>query len=745
MLIIVESPTKAKKISSLLGLKCMATVGHYQDLPLDTMGVDLKTYEPHFVVVDKKKSLPDELRAAARGKTVYIASDADREGGAIAVHVYDAIGKVAKQCFRMLFFEVTEKALKESMAKAVPFEKINPGEYNAFLGRRVGDRLVGYILSPIASKDLHCKISVGRVQSPGVRLIVDREREIRNFKSTPFWILAIQLNKNDTSFLAHHLGGKFEQISDAQAIVTAIKGQKTALAEKVDKRETKQNPKPPFTTVDLQASAAVRLKFAPDVTMALAQSLFQSGLISYHRTDSFRLDADFITEIRTFVGKTLGPSYLPAKPNEHKSGKSQIEGGAHEAIRPTHMHSSTEIAALIAKEGLTPQHAQLYELIFRRAVASQLAPALYDSTSYVFDVSGEKFKASGRVLKFEGFLKVYTETAEESGKKEEEVQTLPAVAIGEHVPKEKEILEEKKTKAPGRFSLGSLVKELERLEVGRPSTYASICKVILDRGYVKEEKGKVVPLPLGETLIDYLAAKHQWVIDYDLTSRMEGFLDTVATNAETYQRFCKGLHAKMGYMEPPARGEGSAPTEPQLRYANSLAEKGSLTVPAEALVNSQVLSKWIESIVGKKDPAKGSASKSGKPSHNGGADPGGEEIGACPSCGKPVKEFDKEYSCTAKCGFNLWKNKLDRFGKDITPSLAKRLIKGGPVTLRSLVSAKDPKKPFDANGTIHNDSQFGWSIKLSFDVEKKGTNSGPAKGSGGQKQQPQRQGHNGSW
>jgi len=479
--------------------------------------------------------------------------------------------------------------------------------------------------------------------------------------------------------------------------------------------------------------------------MALAQSLFQCGMISYHRTDSVRLDGDFIAEIRTFVGKTLGTAYLPAKPNDHKSAKSQVEGGAHEAIRPTHMHSSTEISALIAKEGLTPQHAQLYELIFRRAVASQLAPALYDSTTYVFDVAGEKFKAAGRVLKFEGFLKVYAETEEESGKKEEEVQTLPSVAMGERIPKEKEVLGEKKTKAPGRFTLGSLVKELERLEIGRPSTFASICKVIIDRGYVKEEKGKVVPLPLGETLIDYLAGKHQWVIDYDLTSRMEGFLDTVAANTETYQRFCKGLHAKMGYIEPPARGDGSAPTEPQLRYANGLAEKGGLTVPADALLNSQILSKWIESIVGKKDPAKGSASKSGKPSHNSGADPGGEEVGECPTCGKPVKEFDKAYSCMARCGFTLWKNKLDRFSKELSASLAKRLIEGGPVTLRNLTSAKDPKKPFDANGTLFNDPQFGWGIKLTFDVEKKTTSSSPAKGAGGQKQQAQNQSHNGSW
>jgi len=638
MLIIVESPTKAKKIQAILGIKTIATVGHYQDLPLDTMGVDLKTYEPTFIVNEKKKSLPDELRAASKGKRVLIATDPDREGFGIATHIYEDIKGVASSCQRMEFFEVTEKGLKESMAKAIPWASTNTGDYNAFLARRVGDRLVGYILSPIAGKDMRCKASVGRVQSPGVRLIVDREREIRNFKTTPFWVLAIVLNKGETSFLAHHTNGKYEQIADAKAVIAAIKGETHALTEKVDKRETKQNAHGPFTTVDLQASAAATLKFAPETTMKLAQDLFSAGLISYHRTDSQRMDEGFIADIRAFVTKTLGSHYLPAKPNQHKAKNSQVEGGAHEGIRPTYMHSTTEIAARMSKEGLGPDHAKLYELIFRRAVASQLAPALYDSTTYMFDVAKEKFKASGRVLKFDGFLKVYTQVEEDSSKKDDDqVQALPPVAVGERVLKEKELLEEKKTKAPSRFTLGSLVKELERLGIGRPSTYASITKTIIDRGYVKEEKGKVVPCELGEKLIDYLRLKHDWVIDYALSSRMEGFLDLVSNNTETWVRFVKGLHSKMGFIEPPARGEGRTPSEPQIRYATSLAARNSLTIPADALTNGQLLSKWIESIVGAKDPAKASPSSSGKSAKTAKAQkaagaPGGEDVGYyCPS------------------------------------------------------------------------------------------------------------------
>ena len=342
MLIIVESPTKAKKIQSILKVKTMSTVGHFKDLPDAQIGVDLSTYEPTFVYHEKKANLPRELRAAARGETVMLAGDPDREGYAISCHIYEEVKSVAKECLRMEIFEVTEKGLKESLAKAVPFEQTNRGLYNAFLGRRIGDRLVGYILSPIASKSLRSSYSVGRVQSPAVRLVVDREREIRTFTSSPYWMLDIQLEKDGTTFLARHVKGKFLQQSDAQTIIAAISAESHALAEKVEKKEVRQSPKPPFTTVDLQAAAAARLKFSPEQTMKLAQALFDHGVITYHRTDSVRMDDAFITEIRDFLGETLGSSYLPAQPNQHKSKNSQAE--AHEGIRPTHMHSVADIA-----------------------------------------------------------------------------------------------------------------------------------------------------------------------------------------------------------------------------------------------------------------------------------------------------------------------------------------------------------------------------------------------------------------
>jgi len=603
MLIIVESPTKARKIQSILGVKTMSTVGHFKDLPDSLIGVDLKTYEPTFVYHEKKKHLPEELRKAAKGETVMLAGDPDREGYAISCHIHEEVKSVAKACLRMEIYEVTEKGLKESLAKAVPFEQTNAGLYHAFLGRRIGDRLVGYILSPIASRSLHNKYSVGRVQSPAVRLVVDREREIRNFTPSLYWLLNIQLSKDGTSFLAYYVKGKFEKQTDAAAIISLIAAESEAVTEKVEKKETKQASKPPFTTVDLQAAAATRLKYTPEQTMKLAQALFDHGLITYHRTDSVRMDEAFIAEIRKFLEHSVGAVYLPAKPNQHKSKNSQAE--AHEGIRPTHMHGAAEIEGRIAKEQLSPDHARLYELIFRRAVASQMAPARYDSTLLLFDVVGEKFKATGRVMKFDGFLKVYAEADEEKDGKgaEEKIQTLPPLTVGERVKKDQQSLEEKKTKPPGRFTLGSLVKELERLGIGRPSTYAAITKNISDRGYVKEEKGKVLPLPPGETLIDFLRAKHPWVIDYELTSRMEAFLDRVVENQETWQRFCKGVHNKMGYAIPPERSVTGGPSEAQLKYAAHLATTQGLVIPEDTLKSSRLLSMWISERVAKNAPA----------------------------------------------------------------------------------------------------------------------------------------------
>ena len=287
------------------GAKVVATVGHFKDLPSDKMAVDLTTYEPTFLTSSGKTDVVKKLRDAARGEEVYIATDPDREGFAIGTMAYDEIKKFAKTCRRAEIHEITEKGVKGALAASIPFEKTNRGLYDAFLGRRVGDRLVGYIMSPIASVELRGKYSVGRVQTPAVKLVVDREKEIRLFKPEPFWVVSILLDKAGTQFKAFSIEGNLKDKCTAQAILSAVRSASAALAEKVETKEVRQNGKPPFTTVDIQSTANSQLKIAPERTMQICQHLFEAGLISYHRTDSVRIADEFITEIRDYIGKTL--------------------------------------------------------------------------------------------------------------------------------------------------------------------------------------------------------------------------------------------------------------------------------------------------------------------------------------------------------------------------------------------------------------------------------------------------------
>jgi DNA topoisomerase I len=583
MLIVIESPNKIKKIKQITGANVIATVGHFKDLPTDEMGIDLETYQPTFRVSEGKADVVKRLREAAKGQEVIIASDPDREGYAIGTMVYEEIKKLASTVKRAEINEITEKGVKAALAAAIPFDRTNRGLYNAFLGRRVGDRLVGYILSPIACTALHGKYSVGRVQSPAVRLVVEREREIRAFISQPFWTLEIFLEKDARSFKAFHTGGKFTEHAACLAACVAVQGATTARVLSVETAEKRQNPKPPFTTVDLQATANSQLKIAPERTMQLAQQLFEAGLISYHRTDSVKLADEFIQEIRAHVAANLGEAYLPRTPVVHKSKNSQAE--AHEAIRPTGMHSLADISAIIGKEGLTTEHERLYALIFRRAVASQLSPAVFDATTAIFNCAGEQFKATGKVQKFPGFLAIYAEIKDDE-KADDADQDLPALASGEDVTKTGELLAEKKTKPPGRFTEGSLVKELERLGIGRPSTFASIMGVIKSRGYVAVVKGKLEAAVPGEALIDHLSASAPWAIEYEMTRKMEVYLDRVEIGeiGTTWQIFAKTVHGKMGFVKPAARNSGSdAPPSPAaLKYAQDVAAKKGVPLPVNA-------------------------------------------------------------------------------------------------------------------------------------------------------------------
>lgn len=675
-IIIVESPNKIKKIREITGSNVVATAGHFADMPQNSMGLDMETYQPEFVINPDKKDNIEKLLAACEGEKVYIASDADREGYAIGMMVYKRIKDAADECWRLEIREITEKGIAEAMAAAVRWEETNYKFYDSFLGRRVADRLSGYILSPLASSTLKGKFSVGRVQSPAVRIIVDREREIRNFKPKAYFTVSAKLSNDGKPFVAKFAGypGEDDSFPERNLAMEAI-GEagmaKYATVELVERKVVNRGPKAPFTTVDLQAAASISLSISPEKSMQLAQGLFEAGLITYHRTDSVRLSDEFVAEAVEFVTKELGADYVPEKPKKHSSN-SQAE--AHEAIRPTHLHELNKINGMIKEAGLTGDHEKLYTLIMKRAIASMMADATFDSTGYVFDIGGLPFKALGSVPKFDGWQALYKEDVEDD--QEEKGQLLPDLAQGDTVEKLSIDIEEKQTKAPGRYSEASLVKQLEKMGIGRPSTYASIIGRIKSAGYVEIEKKKLKSTEHGERLIDFLNENgYSWIIDYKTTANMEEYLDKVAESEDgaTWQQFARETHEKMNFFIPEQREprEIKPPSEKQIELAKSISEKKGINLPQSTLENSFEMSKWLEKNMGK--PA--------------------EPVGNC-KCGGAIKEWDKSFQCQ-ECKTTVWK---DFMSKKLTKTQAINLLNDKTVTLSGLKSKTG--KEFDAKAIL---------------------------------------------
>ena len=628
-IVIVESPKKAKEISHFLGKDYIvkATVGHFKDLPENEMGVDLNTYEPKFVIKSQNhKKILSEIKKLAEKSEVIIATDPDREGYAIGYFMYEELKKKAKEVKRAEFHEITKEHIKEKIKNAIPFEKTNFGLFNAFLGRRVGDRIVGYTLSPIASREIGGRFSVGRVQSPAVRLVVEREIEIQNFKPTPYYVLSAVLSKAVHellyTFTATYENSKIENKEEAEKIYLDIKDEKTATVKKVEKKQVKQSPKPPFTTSTLQQSASTVYRFPPEKTMILAQDLFESGLITYHRTDSVRISEKAIDGIRNLINKEFGKDYLPEKIRVYKSKNTQAD--AHEAIRITHFVNLEGQKKLIQEKGLSEDHFKLLKLIYERTVASQMADAIFERTNVTVDIKGYTFKASGSILKFKGYKAVYDLEEEQ-----EETQNLPDLKNKDVLNIEKIDLEEKFTKPPARYTEGGLVKKLEELGIGRPSTYATIIKTIKERGYVVKENGSLRPTENAFHLIEYLNNRYNWVIDYSFTKKMEDFLDKVEENKKDWKEFVRQLHEKsaskqdvkiskkmLDYAKDLAEKHGKSiegikddpeklkefidahaeknPSQKQIEYAKSLAEKTGLKLTDKELSDRKLLTKWID-------------------------------------------------------------------------------------------------------------------------------------------------------
>jgi DNA topoisomerase I len=554
-LVIVESPAKAKTLGKYLGrdFQVKASVGHIVDLPKSKLGVDIKKdFKPDFHVIQGKKKVVDELKSAAKGKdNIYLASDPDREGEAIAWHIADQLGKDHFRIHRVLINEITRKAVQDAIANP---QKLDRQKFDAQIARRILDRLVGYQISPILWKKVRRGLSAGRVQSVAVRLVCEREREIKGFTPVEYWSLTANLEGRVpppfSARLAQWRGEKIdnkdnriENEARMREITASLDGGSWTVAE-VEKKERRRFPTPPFVTSKLQQEASRKLGFQPQRTMQIAQRLYEGielgdegsvGLITYMRTDSTRISNDAINDVRGFVEKQYGKSYLPEKPNVYRSKKSAQD--AHEAIRPTSMDYPPErVRRFLRREDFA-----LYSLIWARFVASQMGPAVYDQTGFDIQVGGALFRATGQQLKFDGFIRVYTEGRDDEDDDQE--ATLPDLRQGDALKLLGLEPRQHFTQPPPRFTQATLIKELEEDGIGRPSTYASIVSNILNREYVTlDERRTLAPTELGFLVTDLLVDAFPDILNVKFTAGMEDVLDEVEEGKQDWQKAMKKFY-----------------------------------------------------------------------------------------------------------------------------------------------------------------------------------------------------------
>ena len=554
-LVIVESPAKAKTIGKYLGraYKVRATVGHVRDLPEKKMGIDIENgFQPEYVTIPGKEKTVAELKSAARdSREIFLATDPDREGEAIAWHVAQQIkSKNGAPVRRVLFHEITRDAVQLAIQNA---GDIDERKVEAQQARRVLDRLVGYKASPVLWKTVKKGISAGRVQTVALRLLVEREREIRAFKPVEYWTVEALLEENGQQFTAklHLLDGKKPVINnerEAKAILDALKSRKTFQVSEVKRRERRKNPAAPFTTSTLQQDAAKKLGFGSKRTMRLAQDLYEGieigpegsvGLITYMRTDSTRVAPSAVDQARDYIRLMYGREYLPDSPRLYSDSKSRNAQDAHEAIRPTDPTRRPELIRKYLKE----DQYRLYELIWQRFMASQMTPAVFDTTTIDFEFDRFLFRATGSVMKFDGYQKLYKESREaEEGKPLEAEQGLPPVEKGEEIPVKSITPSQHFTEPPPRYSEASLVKELERLGIGRPSTYASIVSTLVDRRYAMLEQRRFFPTQLGEQVEKVMVKSFPDVFNVRFTSHMEGDLDKIEDGDVNWRKMLKDFY-----------------------------------------------------------------------------------------------------------------------------------------------------------------------------------------------------------
>jgi len=547
-LIIVESPAKANTIKKFLGgnTKVMASMGHIRDLPKSKMAVDIEhDFEPEYINIRGKgdliKSLKKEAKAA---KQVYLASDPDREGEAIAWHLAHILEIPEDSNCRVTFNEITKETVKESIKKP---RTINMDLVDAQQARRVLDRIVGYKISPVLWKKVKRGLSAGRVQSVAVKLIVDREEEIENFTPEEYWnIYANLLEPNSKKkFQATFYGkdGKKLEIhtkEEVDEILKNIEKGKYIVAD-VKKGEKKRTPAPPFTTSTMQQEASRKLSFTLKKTMSVAQGLYEGvhvgekgtvGLITYMRTDSTRISDEARAVAKEVITQKYGANYYE---NRYYKTKQNAQD-AHEAIRPTYIDLEPEKI----KDYLTTDQYKLYRLIYNRFIASQMANAIYDTVTANIDVNNYNFRANGQTLKFKGFMTLYVETIE--GEKEEEDNSIPELTIGQEVKKEKLEAKQSFTQPPARYTEASLVKALEEKGIGRPSTYSPTITTILERRYIQKEQKQLIPTDLGKIVNKLLVENFPDVINVEFTAKIEEEFDEVAEGKEPWKQVIREFY-----------------------------------------------------------------------------------------------------------------------------------------------------------------------------------------------------------
>ena len=667
-LVVIEGPGKRDTLKKYLGsdYEVLATKGHIRDLPAKGFAVDINNnFEPHYEEMpDKKDIIADLKRKASKAEKVYLATDPDREGEAISWHIAHILGIKPDEKCRIKYNEISKKAVQEALNHP---EIINQQMVDAQQARRILDRLVGYKLSPIICQAIKPNLSAGRVQSIALKLVVDREKEIRDFKPEEFWTLTAELLKNKQMFKASLTSYKAKKIKpknkdEVDKILSDLKGATYKIAN-IKKSKTKSNPLPPFTTSTMQQDALNKLGMNLKKTSQCAQNLYEGveiegegkvALITYIRTDSTRVADDAMASARNFVANKYGSKFIPDKPNVYASKKNAQD--AHEAIRPINVERTPESV----KASLTPDNYKLYKLIYERFLASQMAPAIYDSVAVDVEANDYIFHATGRTVDFEGYTiiyKMYTDAEkEEEGK-------IPKLEEGETVELKDLKPEQRFTKPPARYTEASLVKAMEEKGIGRPATYAPTITILATRGYTEKEGKSLKPTELGETVSDYLDKYFKGVINVKFTANMENRLDDIAEKGEKWQdvvgSFWNGFkdllykadRRSVGFKKPPVETEeicekcGGKMVIREGKYGKFL---GCSNFPK---------CKNVKSLEVEQKP-----------------------VGVCPECGKPVIERKSKkgkifYSCTGypDCKFMSWDIPTD----EKCPKCGKFLYKKG--------------------------------------------------------------------